>query len=119
METIGEAAARLLQGMEQRAKKTSGESPDPIKKPGASLPGAAEGSADGFGARHPRQQPVGLAGEKATDAGEEPASASALRGEEVARRSLELKADNDNARHAASGIGREIPSAALSRGVLS
>jgi len=102
-----EDATRLLEELAKRSNKASGgfQKPERIQKPGASLPGSAEGSADGFGARHPRQQPVGLAGEKATDAGEEPASASSALRREGTQLSLELKSDNDNGRERGALMG--------------
>jgi hypothetical protein len=124
-ETIGEAASRLLAGLVRRAeekKAVPAYSGTQIQNP-ADVPrklghGASEESALGFGAHHPRKLPAGQTGEKATetDGGKSVPVLSAT-GEDGRR--LVLKANNDNVRHAASEIGCEISSAALSQGVSS
>ncbi len=55
--TDGEDAARLLAEMVQRARKTSGESPDKLQNPGESLPGERAGSRGNTGEAMPQGSP--------------------------------------------------------------
>lgn len=102
METLGEAAARLLAGLKERAKRPAGEKPAEIAESRDVSGAAGRESANREAARHPGPQlPVGQTGEIVAEdsEGTKPSAYTSVGGI-VGRGSVTYA--NDNEHHADS-----------------